>query len=148
MRSYDVLAETVASPAVVWGLLLDSRSWPVWSHLDELDVGRSSGLSADGKDEVGAVRAFRVGRTVVTERISALKLRRRFAYEGVEGPHMADHRATVDLHEIPGGGTRIRWQGTYSPRGVARLSSERQVQRTMRNMVTGLANYAAAQIVR
>ncbi|MFD5245645.1 SRPBCC family protein [Amycolatopsis sp. NPDC058340] len=148
VRSYDVLAETAASPAVVWRLLLDSRSWPAWSHIDELDVGRSSGLSSDGRDVVGAIRAFRVGKTVITERVSGLEPGRHFAYEGVESPHMADHQAAIDLHETPGGGTRIRWHGTYRARGIERWSSGRRVERVMRTMVTGLANHAAGQIGR
>ncbi|EME61663.1 SRPBCC family protein [Amycolatopsis decaplanina] len=148
MRSYDVLAESAAPPAVVWALLLDPKMWPAWSHAGELDVSSSSGLSPDGRDGVGAIRAFRSGKAVIRERITGLTLGRRFAYEGLESPHMADHQATIDLHEIPGGGTRIRWQGTYSARGMGRWSSERQVQRTMSKIAIGLAEYASGQIVR
>lgn len=148
MRSYDVLAESVAPPSVVWTVLLDPRTWPAWSGAGELDVSRSAGLSPDGRDEVGATRAFRAGRTVVRERIVGLTPRRRFAYETLESPQLPDHQATIDLHEIPGGGTRIRWQGTYSVRGMGLRSSERQVQRSMTRAATGLAEYASGRIVR
>ncbi|MFC3453758.1 SRPBCC family protein [Amycolatopsis speibonae] len=100
----------------MWALLLDPRTWPAWSGTGELDVSRSAGLSPDGCDEVGATRAFRAGRSVARERITSLTPGKRFAYETVENPQLADRRATVGLHEIPGGGTRIRWPGTYSAR--------------------------------
>lgn len=148
MRSYDVLAESTAPPAVVWALLLDPRTWPAWSGAGELDVGRSAGLSPDGRDEVGAIRAFRAGRAVTRERVAGLTPGKRFAYETVKSPQLADHQATIDLHEIPGGGTRIRWQGTYSARGIGLRSSERQVQRTMARTARRLAEYAAGQNVR
>ncbi|MFE6613336.1 SRPBCC family protein [Amycolatopsis sp. NPDC057786] len=148
MRSYDVLAESAAPPAVVWALLLDPRTWSAWSRAGELDVSSSSGLSPDGRDGVGAIRVFRSGKAVVRERITSLTPGRRFAYEGLESPHMADHQATIDLHEVPGGGTRIRWQGTYSARGMGRWSSEGHVQRTMSKVATGLAEYASSEIVR
>ncbi|MFK0244115.1 SRPBCC family protein [Amycolatopsis azurea] len=148
VRSYDVLAESTAPPAVVWALLLDPRTWPAWSGNGELDASRSARLSPHGRDEVGATRAFKAGRSVIRERITGLTPERRFAYETVESSQLADHQATVDLHEIPGGGTRIRWQGTYSVRGMGLRSSERQVQRAMTKTATGLAEYAAGQIVR
>ncbi|MFI9457040.1 SRPBCC family protein [Amycolatopsis sp. NPDC052450] len=143
VQSYDVLAQSAASPAVVWTLLLDPTSWPTWSHIDSLDTARSSGLSVDNRDGVGALRAFRVGRTVTTERITGLIPGRRFAYESVKSPQMADHSAAIDLLEVLGGGTQIRWHGTYSSRGIARWLSERQVQRVMQGMATGLADYAS-----
>ncbi|MGY6651441.1 SRPBCC family protein [Amycolatopsis sp. lyj-108] len=143
VRSYDVLAQSAAPTAVVWTLLLDPRSWPAWSHIDSLDLGGSSGLSVNNRDGVGAIRAFRVGRSVATDRITGLTPGRRFAYESVEHPQMADHSAVVDLLEVLGGGTQIRWHGTYSPRGMSRWTSERQVQRVMQGMATGLANHAA-----
>ncbi|ONF72165.1 SRPBCC family protein [Amycolatopsis keratiniphila] len=148
MRSYDVLAESVAPPTVVWASLLDPRTWPAWAGVGELDVSSSEGLSTDGRDKVGVIRAFRSGRTLVRERITGLTQGRRFAYETVESPQLADHQATIDLHEIPGGGTRIRWQGTYSVRGLGLRSSERQVQRAMMKTAEALAEYAAGRIVR
>lgn len=143
MQSYDVLAQSAAQPDVVWTVLLDPRSWPAWSHIDSLDIGRSSGLSVNNRDGVGAVRAFRIGKVVTTERITGLTPGRRFTYESVENSQMADHGAAVDLLGVLGGGTQIRWHGTYSSRGVTRWFSERQVQRVMQGMATGLADYAA-----
>ncbi|MEU2688574.1 SRPBCC family protein [Streptomyces hygroscopicus] len=143
MQSYDVTADSAAPPDAVWTLLLNPRSWPEWSRIDALETGQSHGLSPDGRDGVGAIRAFRTGKSVTRERITALEPGRRFAYEGVENSNMADYRATVELHELPGGGTRIRWHGTYLARPGTRWVFQRYLRRFMQTMVTGLAEHAA-----
>ncbi|KZB79156.1 SRPBCC family protein [Amycolatopsis regifaucium] len=142
MQSYDVTAESPASPAAVWALLLNARSWPVWSRVDALETTASQGLSADGRDGVGATRAFRTGKTVTKERITALEPERRFAYEGVENPAMADYRAAVELRETSGGGTQIRWHGTYRARRGMAWFFQWYLRRFMRDMATGLADHA------
>ncbi|SFW85167.1 SRPBCC family protein [Amycolatopsis australiensis] len=143
MQSYDVTAETTAAPSTVWALLLDARTWPAWSPVDALEAGQSAGLSPDGRDGVGAVRAFRTGKVVTKERITALEPERRFAYEGAENPQLTDYRAAVELHALPGGGTRIRWHGTFSARWGMRWFLQRYLRRFMQGMATGLAEYAA-----
>ncbi|GAA5153908.1 SRPBCC family protein [Amycolatopsis dongchuanensis] len=143
MQSYDVTVETPAPPSAVWALLLDARSWPEWSAVDALETGQSADLSADGHDEVGAVRAFRTGKVVTKERITALEPGRRFAYEGAENPQLSDYRAAIDLTELPDGGTRIRWHGTYSARWGMRWFMQRYLRRFMGRMAAGLAEHAA-----
>ncbi len=142
-QSYDVTADSPAPPAAVWALLLDPHSWPAWSRVDALEATQSTGLSADGRDGVGAVRAFRTGKAVTKERITALEPERRFAYEGAENPQLTGYRAAVELTELPGGGTRIRWHGTYSARFGRRWFLQRYLRRFMRGMATGLAEHAA-----
>ncbi|OXM66383.1 MULTISPECIES: SRPBCC family protein [Amycolatopsis] len=143
MQSYDVTAESTAPPSAVWALLLDARSWPSWSPIDALETGQSQGLSADGRDGVGAVRAFRTGKVVTKERITELEPGRRFAYEGAENPQLSDYRAAIELQELPGGGTRIRWHGTFSARFGMRWFLQRYLRRFMQDMATGLAEHAA-----
>ncbi|MFD9962408.1 SRPBCC family protein [Amycolatopsis sp. NPDC058986] len=143
MQSYDVIAESSAPPAAVWTLLLDPQSWPEWSRVDALEPGQSHGLSPDGQDDVGATRAFRTGKAVTKERITALEPGRRFAYEGAENPQMRDYQAAVELCEMPGGGTRIRWHGTYLARRGMRWFFQWYLRRFMQSMATGLADYAA-----
>lgn len=143
MQSYDVIAESAAQPATVWTLLLDPHSWPEWAPLDALEPALSQGLSPAGRDGVGAIRAFRTGKVVTKERVTALDPVRRFAYEGVENPQMADYRAAIELQEIPGGGTRIRWHGTYLARRGMRWFFQWYLRRFMQAMANGLAEYAA-----
>ncbi|MFC9688270.1 SRPBCC family protein [Kribbella sp. NPDC056951] len=142
MQSYDVTAESEAAPAAVWSLLLDPRSWPSWTPIDALEIAQSTSLSADGRDGVGAVRAFRTGKVVTAERITALAPERRFAYEGVENPYLRDYRAAIELQELPGGGTRIRWHGTFSARLGTGWFLQRQLRGFMQIMATGLAEHA------
>ncbi|WP_051180143.1 SRPBCC family protein [Nocardia concava] len=143
MQSYDVTAETAAGPAAVWVLLLDPRSWPIWTPIDALEAGQSTGLSVDGRDSVGAVRAFRTGRVVTKERITTLEPERRFAYEGVENPYLRDYKAAIELQELPGGGARIRWHGTFSARRGTGWFHQWYLRRFMQTMATGLAEHAA-----
>ena len=131
-QSYDVTAESTAPPAAVWALLLDARTWPAWSRIDALESEQPDG-----------VRAFRTGKVVTKERVTALEPERRFAYEGAENPRLSDYRAAVELLELPGGGTRIRWHGTYSARWGMRWFLRRYLRHFMQDMATGLAEHAA-----
>lgn len=144
MQSYNVTATSAASPAVVWRLLLDARSWPVWSAVDSLDAERSSGLDPDGRDAVGAVRAFRTGRTVTGERLTGLDEEKELTYEGAFNPLMRNYRAAVELAPTAGGGTFIRWHGTYSTRWGLGWLMQRYLQRFMQRIADGLASHAAA----
>ena len=145
MQSYDVTSTSSAPPATVWALLLNAACWPEWSRIDELDVGQSQGLSADGRDAVGAIRAFRTGKLVAKERITALDAPHRFAYEGLDNPQMADYRAAIELRETPDGGTLIRWHGTYQARRGMRWFFQRYLRRYMKSMANELAKYAATK---
>lgn len=75
-------AISTAPPAVVWSLLVDARTRPVWSAVDSLVVERSSGLT------VGTVRAFRTGRTVAGERLTGLVEEEQLTYEHAFNPRV------------------------------------------------------------
>ncbi|WP_331769903.1 SRPBCC family protein (plasmid) [Embleya sp. NBC_00888] len=145
MRSYDATATSTASPAVVWRLLVDARTWPVWSTVDSLDTERSSGLDPDGRDPVGAVRAFRTGRTVTGERLTGLDEEKQLTYEDAFNWAIRDYRAVVDLTPAADGGTVIHWHGTYSTRWGMGWLMERVMRGVMQRMADGLAAHAAAQ---
>lgn len=137
--SYDVTAESSGSPSRLWSLLIDARSWPRWSVVDSLVRERSANISPEGRDEVGAVRAFRVGDIVTSERIVALEPFHRFAYEDAENPYLRNYRAEVLLGERPGGGSVIRWRGSYEAPDGHHLELREAMDGTMRQMVEGLA---------
>src|SRR5689334_2421051 len=97
MLSYDATAVSAAPPNVVWRLLVDARTWPLWAPVDALVPERSSGLDPDGRDPVGAVRAFRTGPMVTGERLTGLDEERQLTYEDAFNWAIRDYRATVDL---------------------------------------------------
>ncbi|MGW9350159.1 SRPBCC family protein [Nocardiopsis flavescens] len=123
MPRYAVRATTSAPPDAVRRLPADGRSRPRWaSGLDEPVEDRPTGLDPGGSDGVGAVRAFRSGRTVTGERITGLAENRRPAYEDVFNPALKDYRAVIELEPGTGGGTAITWRGTWRARpGLGRL---------------------------
>ncbi|MEU6060876.1 SRPBCC family protein [Streptomyces sp. NPDC047097] len=145
MHTYDITVTTTASPETVWKLLVDARSWPLWSRVDSLDTERSVGLDPGGDDGVGAVRAFRTGRTVTGERLTEKAEGRLLAYEGAFNPSMRDYRARVELTPAPGSGTVIHWYGTYRTGRLTGLFLPRYLRRFMRGMAEGLARHAEEQ---
>ena len=145
MQSYNVTATSQASPALVWGLLMDARSWPVWSAVGSLDTERSSGLDPGGRDAIGAVRAFRTGSVVTGERLTGLSEERQLTYEDAFNPVMRNYHAAVELTPTSAGGTFIRWHGAYSARWGIGWLMQRYMRRFMQRMVDGLASHAAQQ---
>ncbi|OMQ15593.1 MxaD family protein [Modestobacter sp. VKM Ac-2676] len=143
--SYDVRAVSTAPPGDVWSLLLDSASWPTWSTVDELVLDQSEGLGPDGRDDVGATRAFRTGTVVTVERITALDPLRRVTYEGVRSAFVSDYAAVIELDETSSGGTAIRWTGSYTARWGTRWLMRRIMRGVMQRMADGLASHSSAQ---
>jgi hypothetical protein len=88
---------------------------------------------------VGAVRAFRTGAVVTSERITELDPCRRFAYEGAENPFMKNYRAEILLSKKPAGGSAIHWRGTYDVPFGLHLALRPTLNHTMRRMAEGLA---------
>ena len=144
MPSYHVSATTTAPAATVWTLLVDGRSWPRWaSGLDELVEDRSSGLDPHGQDGVGAVRAFRSGRTVAGERLTELVENRRMAYEDSFNPALRDYHAAIELEPTDVGGTTITWRGTWRARPGLGWLMPFVLPGIMQRMADDLAAYAA-----
>jgi len=65
---------------------------------------RSSDLDPDGRNPVGAVRAFRTGRTVTGERLTGLDEEKQLTYEDAFNWANNDYQAVVDLTPAPAGG--------------------------------------------
>jgi uncharacterized protein YndB with AHSA1/START domain len=104
VQNHNVTATSKASPAIVWRLLLDARTWPVWPAAGSLDTERSSGLDPDGRDAAGTVRAFRTGRMVTGERLTGLGEEKQLTYEDAFNPVIRNYRAAIELTPAPGGG--------------------------------------------
>ncbi|BCB78326.1 SRPBCC family protein [Phytohabitans flavus] len=138
--SYRVTATSVAPPSRLWSLLVDAHSWPRWGTVDALVTEQSS---PNGLDTVGAVRAFRTGSVVTSERIVDLRPPEAFTYEGVSNPVLTNYRAEILLTEEPGGGTLVTWHGSYDVATDLHLIMRRTMAETMRSMAEGLAREAA-----
>ncbi|WP_245673128.1 SRPBCC family protein [Nocardia lijiangensis] len=144
MPHYRVSSTSSAPATRVWSLLIDGRSWPRWSSgLDELVEERSSGLDPHGRDEVGAVRAFRTGRVVTGERLTELVQNRRLSYEDAFNFALKDYRAVVELKPAATGGTTITWHGTWRMRPGIGWIMPFVLPRVMQRMADDLADYAA-----
>ncbi|MFI1753646.1 SRPBCC family protein [Streptomyces sp. NPDC020571] len=142
MHRYDVTVTTGASPETVWKLLVDASSWPLWSKVDSLDTARSAGLDPGG-DAVGAVRAFRTGRTVTGERLTEKVEGRVLAYEDAFNSSMRNYHARIELTPAAGGsGTVIHWYGEYETSRLLGWFMPRYLRKFMRGMAEGLARYA------
>ncbi|TYP90486.1 polyketide cyclase/dehydrase/lipid transport protein [Blastococcus xanthinilyticus] len=145
MLTYAARAVSAAPRRELWSLLLDAASWPSWSAVDELVLEESEGLAPDGRDGVGATRAFRTGRVVTVERITALDPPRRLAYEGVRSAFISDYAAVIELDETSSGGTVIRWSGSYTARRGTGWLMRRIMRGMMQRMADGLASSSSAQ---
>ncbi|MEY9862045.1 uncharacterized protein YndB with AHSA1/START domain [Catenulispora sp. GAS73] len=141
-QSFDVTVRSKAPVSVIWALLLDAASWPVWSLVDSLERERSVGLDPEGRDGVGAVRAFRTGRMVTGERLTSVDPQRRLVYEDAFNPMMRDYQAAIETEPAPDGGTSIHWHGVYSTRWGLGWYMGPYLQRYMQKMADGLAAHA------
>ncbi|MGW9434352.1 SRPBCC family protein, partial [Streptomyces decoyicus] len=96
MHTYDVTVTTGASPETVWKLLVNAASWPLWSKVDSLDTTRSVGFDPGGDGGIGAVRAFRTGRTVTGERLTEKVEPCLLAYEDAFNSSMHNYHARIE----------------------------------------------------
>jgi hypothetical protein len=133
MPGYDVSAHSSAPADTIYTLLITPATWPAWSPIDAAEAEDGDPGAAQG---AGAVRIFRTGRIVSRERITALTPGHRMEYGGGV---LRDYRASVTLTPTPGGGTDIRWSGTFANAGPL---WRWYMAWFMRRMARGLAAYA------
>ncbi|WP_250004784.1 SRPBCC family protein [Actinoplanes sp. M2I2] len=137
-------ARSVAEPAVVYRLLGSIDTWPLWQpFISATPVG------GDGSAKAGTTREPAIG--------DVWELRDRLALTVIElvevvpdsrigyitrrlvGAH--DYRAEIEVAAAPGGGSVIRWRGSYRPT-VAGQILRWWLPPHMRKIVKGLAQYA------
>lgn len=142
MIEIHAAAHSAAGPDAIYALLLDPATWPAWSPMDTAE------LEAPGTAErlgVGSVRQLTRGRIRGHDKVVELVPGKRFSYVHLSGLPVRDYRSDVEL-EPAAGGTDISWRATFRPRfpgtgWYLRLG----LHRMLRELVTGLAGYAAAQ---
>ena len=115
--SYEVSAESSASPERVWELLADARSWQRWAGPMVLSSWwEREGQPAPGG--VGAIRRLGMRGASSREEIVAYDPPRHLGYVWATRI-VRGYRADVRLEPVPSGsggtGTRIVWSGSFTP---------------------------------
>ncbi len=105
-------ARTPATPHVVYGLLADGTTWPVWSPIGSFRLEREG---RDGGESVGAVRVFTTGAVHSHEELLELKPDEKLSYTAFAGLPIRAHRADITLTE-QGSATVINWYEEFEPK--------------------------------
>jgi Polyketide cyclase / dehydrase and lipid transport len=135
----DVSARSQAPPEVVFRLLADGSTWPVWSPIESFELERAGDPPPEGP---GAIRVFRRGRTTGRDQIVEVVPGRRLGYVSLSGVPVRDYQAAIDLEPV-GEGTAIRWQASFSPKIVGTgWLLERGLRRFLERCALGLAEHA------
>ncbi|UJA20913.1 SRPBCC family protein [Thermoleophilia bacterium SCSIO 60948] len=111
-REIRVEARSTAPRGALYGLLVDSSSWPAWSPIESVELEREGDPPPDG---VGAIRRNTRGRVVGRDEITELVDGERFAYRSLSGLPVRDYRAAVELSDVEGG-TLIVWSAGFEPK--------------------------------
>jgi len=139
-RHIEVTQHSAAAPTSLFALLINGETWPRWSPIEAFELERAGDPPPEG---VGAIRAFRRGRTIGRDEIVEVVPDRRLGYRSLSGLPVRDYRAHVDL-EPDGDGTTIRWQASFAPKvpGTGWLL-ERGLRRFLCECAAGVAAHAA-----
>ncbi len=110
--TFSVSVWSPAPPAVVFGLVRDGSTWPLWSPIGSFRLAKEAPGGGEG---VGAIRRFKTGIAGSTEEITELVPDRRLADRQLTGVPIKDHVASVEL-EPARGGTTIVWNESFRTR--------------------------------
>ena len=124
---------------MVYGLLRDGATWPVWSPIDAFELLQEG---PDGGESLGAIRLFHTGRHRSREEVIALEPNRRFGYALLAGLPLRGYRAFIDLDQHDGG-TAIHWHSSFRAKvpGTGWIY-RRALGSFIQRCVDGLAAYA------
>jgi hypothetical protein len=139
--TFSVSAWSAAPPGVVYDLLRDGATWPVWSPLGSFRLEREG---RDGGESLGAIRVFRTATVSSHEEIVGFEPGRSFSYSALSGMPIRSHRADVELTGRDGG-TAITWREDFV---ATRPGTAWLIGRFLRGFVQrcadGLARHAAS----
>lgn len=139
----DARTRSFAAPSVVFALLADGRTWPVWGAWTRFDLEQSA---PDGGEGVGAVRVFtsRVfGRTVVSrERVLDVVPGRSLSYGLLSGLPLRGYVGRVEV-EPDGDGSVVHWHSEFDcAAGGAGWLYRAVLQRFITDAARRVAGYA------
>ena len=134
-------ARTAATPEVVYRLLRDGSTWPVWGPLDSFELEREGEGEPEG---VGAVRVFGSGRIKGRDEITGFEQDRVFRYIHLRGLPVRNYEAQVTLAPVDGGGTDVTWRITFDPKiPFTGMFVHKALTKFISISVRGLAEHAA-----
>jgi uncharacterized protein YndB with AHSA1/START domain len=112
-HQFEVHAHSPAPPAAVFAVLADIGRWKEWAGpaIRESVRDRPGAPEPDG---VGAVRKLGSRPVYTREEIVEFSPPTHLAYV-LRTRILHGYRADVDLTAEPGGGTAIRWRGSFDP---------------------------------
>jgi hypothetical protein len=132
---------TTATPDVVYRLLRDGSTWPVWSPLDSFELEREGDGEAEG---VGAVRVFGNGPLKGRDEITGFEQDRVFRYIHLRGLPVRNYEAQVTLEPVDGG-TDITWRTTFDQKiPFTGMVVHKALTRFLGSSVRGLAKHASS----
>jgi uncharacterized protein YndB with AHSA1/START domain len=141
LQEFRVSARVQAPVERVWELVDDSRSWPRWTPIDDVEIVVPAPEQAPGE-----VRIVRNGRYTLRERIIERVRPHRLVYTVESGLAVRDYRAAISLAaEEDGGATQVDWHTTFAAKvpgfgGVYR----RALEKATRQFVAGLTQASVA----
>jgi hypothetical protein len=109
MYTFEVRAESSASPEEVWSVLVDSLHWPEWTNLPTPIMERQGDPPPFG---LGAIRRFNWGPVHAREEVVAWEPPHHYAYAVVGGMPIRAYQAHVNLTGTANG-TIIEWRGRF-----------------------------------
>ncbi len=140
-RHVNITAESPAPAARVFALLADGSSWPRWSPIESFELEQAGDPPPEG---VGAIRCFRLGRTIGHDQILELVPNRSLKYSSRSSLPVRDYVGEVMLADAPGGGTTVHWHSSFFPKtfGTGWIV-ERGIRGFIEKCTRGLAEHAA-----
>jgi len=131
-----------APPDRVWQVLVDHEALPTWSPFDRCEIVSRP----DDGGEVGTVRRLSGGpaRLGLTETIVVAEEPYRLEYSAEGAPGQTFYHGFVTLDALPGGGTRLTWEGQFRSRLPGATAATTMM---LRSLVHGLAVRAERPVV-
>jgi hypothetical protein len=111
--SFEVNRTSTAPPPVLFALETDGPRWAEWGK----PLIAQAFWERKGTDEpagVGAVRALGLRPVLVKEETIEYDVDRRHVYTFFGGTPLKDYRAEVFFTPSAGGGTHLRWTGSFT----------------------------------
>src|SRR6478735_3099574 len=99
-RHIDITVTSPADAATIYGLLVDSSSWPQWTSMERVEIERPG--DSNGLDEI---RVNHRGRVTGRDQVVELIPNRRYAYVALSGLPVNEYRGQVYLEPTPMGTT-------------------------------------------